>query len=211
MSSALFRFIGLCPGAVRQSFADVSFQDGDFILTQGEPVEAVYVLLEGETRVYHLTPNGINYLEYIYTPGELFGEIEALNGKPGSSSVRASSTCGAIAIPKPAFLDWMRADAGFSTFIAGQLADKLYQSSQASVTNITFPLRYRVLYYLWEAHQRRVAYVAKEDLVAGLGSNDRSVNRILKELGDARIVESDRGVIKLCSPADVLREMARYE
>jgi CRP-like cAMP-binding protein len=211
MTSEILRYLDHCPDSIRRTFKEIGFEEGELIMAQGEPVEAVYILLEGETRVYHLTSKGINYLEYIYTRGELFGEIEALNGKAIISNVRASTKCKAIAISKAAFIQWMRADPDFSVFIGSQLADKLYLSSQASVTNITYPLRYRVLYYLWEAFQRQAIYISKEDLVAGLGSNERSVNRIVNELVEEQLVECDHGVIKLCPQANILSEMAKYE
>jgi CRP-like cAMP-binding protein len=207
MENNLLHLLQNCPASINQSFRQASFKEGDLILTQGDPPQYVYILLKGEAGVYQLTTGGLVFQPYLYRENELFGEIEVLNGKAIVSNVRANRFCQAICIPGAGFIDWLQNDPAFSLYIQRQLAEKLYNNSINAVTHIVYPLRYRLMYYLWNVYQQGTIYVKKEDIIAGLGSNERSVNRILKELLDLTLVEADRGVVKIISVERMLAEM----
>ncbi len=204
-------FLNTCPATIRQAFEEVRFQAGDMILTQGDAPGYVYVLIEGEARVCHLTMNGIQYLEYVYTDGELFGEIEVLNHKEIIADVHASSSCTTLRIASADFIRWLNADPEFSLFICRQLADKLYNACLSSVANIAYPLKYRVLYFLWNATQNGNSTVRKEDIITGAGSNERSINRILKELSGTGLITSEPGLVKIGARVLLLQAMRKYE
>jgi CRP-like cAMP-binding protein len=204
-------FLETCPENIRQTFKPVCFQPGEIIMAQGDPPGCVYFLQSGEAKVYHMTKNGISYLEYIYSNGELFGEIEVLNHQPVISDVRASSVCQAVQVSPEAFLAWFKSEPEFALFIAEQVADKLYQACLLAATNIAFPLKYRVLYFLWNETENGKIYLPKEDLITTLGSGERSVNRVLKDLLEMHLIDYDRGLIKVLDKQAVLREMRRYE
>lgn len=190
---------------------EVTLRQGDLFLEQGQEPDFVFILLAGRVKVYHLTLNGIHLLEYIYTDGELFGEIEVLNSQPVIADVRACEPCRAIRVDKAAFLAWMRADPEFAAFIASQAADKLYTACLNSAVQIAFPLKYRVMYYLWHSFGTGQTSVGKADLVAGLGSSERSVNRILQELAVEGLVSVDAGTVIPLSVDDLLISMRQYE
>jgi CRP-like cAMP-binding protein len=204
-------FLKTCPTRIRQSFQELTFQAGAVILNQGDPAEYVYILSEGKAGVYQMALNGIEYLAYIYHGDELFGEIEIFNHKPILSNVRANQACKTIRIAKVDFIQWMQAEPGFAFFICQQLAEKLYQTSVNSVTHIAYPLKYRVLSCLWNHFQRGNQYIQKADIIHSLGSNERSVNRILQELVNSRQVESDRGMVKINSIEDIAKQLQEYE
>jgi len=92
MEKSAASFLLTCPWPLKAELQEVAFAPGELIMAQGEEAEAVYFLLEGEAKVYHLTLSGVHILEYIYSTGELFGEIEALDNKPVLTDVRASET-----------------------------------------------------------------------------------------------------------------------
>ena len=211
MSKTMHQFLTTCPIAIQATFREMTFQPGELLLTQGDPADCVYLLLEGEAGVYHLTLNGIQVLESIYGTAELFGELEVLNARPIICHVRARTVCRVIRIEAASFIRWLQADPDFALFICRQLADKLYHASLASVTNIAYPLKYRVLYFLWTASQRGSSSIRKEDVIAGLGSNERSINRVVRELIDAGLIEADRGAIRIRSQSDIVHEMSRFE
>lgn len=70
-----------------------------------------------------------------------------------------------------------------------QLTKKLYDISiqMQSVTN--YPLKYQVLLYIWQyICQYKEHRTPKIIIVEGLGSNIRSINRILKQLDEEGII-----------------------
>lgn len=211
MSAELLHFLDTCPVTIRSTFAIVEFLPGAFLLTQGEAPRHVFILEDGEASVYLLTANGIQYLEYIYTGDELFGEVEVLNSQPVLCNVVARSKCRVIRVEKANFWGWIQADPAFALFITRQLADKFYRACQAAITQIAYPLRYRMLFFVWQATQQGSPYIRKDDVVSGLGSNERSVNRIIKDLVEAGLFEYDRGMLKILSKEAVIKEMSWFE
>jgi CRP-like cAMP-binding protein len=211
MRKTILELLKTCPDSIKHSFQEKVFQGGDMILIQGASPEYAYILVDGEAGVYQLTMNGIVFLAYVYSDDDLFGEIELLNEKPVVSNVRANRLCKTVRIGRDDFYRWLQADPAFALFICQQLADKLYASSINSVTNIAYPLKYRLLYFLWNANQQGNKYVKKEDIIAALGSNERSINRIIQELAGLLLVESDRGLVKVNSCDLILQELRKYE
>ncbi len=207
MSQTFEALFAAAPAEVRAAGQTVVFEPGGLILAQGAPAEHIFFLRAGEAKVLTLTANGTHYLQYIYAAGELFGELECLNGQPVLSTVRASARCEMLRLAAGVFMDWMRRDAALACFISQQLAEKFYRLGLNAVINTVYPLRYRVLYYLWNASQQGQRSVSKADLVAGLGSQERSINRILRDLVNALVIDYDRGLVKISDPEHLALEL----
>ena len=74
----------------------------------------------------------------------------------------------------------------------------MYQTSINNKANIAYPLKYRLLFFLWTfLDEHNLDTVPKDIIVEGVGSNIRSVNRIIKELIDENFVEYNKGFIKV--------------
>ena len=59
-------------------------------------------------------------------------------------------------------------------------------------------IKYRLLFFLWKfLDEHNLDTVHKDILVEGVGSNIRSVNRIIKELVDENFVEYNKGFVKV--------------
>jgi len=115
-----------------------------------------------------------------------------------------------VRVTKADFLAWFRQDPDFATYIGEQMAEKLYRACLTWATNVVYPLKYRVLYYLWTNAQAGKT-VLKEDIITGLGSIERSINRIIKDLVEEGLISYEEGVVRVLSTEGVVREMRRYE
>lgn len=191
-------YLRLCPSEIYDTFSFQAYAPCETILSQNEEASYVYILLEGQAKVSSITPEGNKYLEYIYTPGELFGEIEVLNAKPILSSIEALTPCETIRIPGDSFKKWLLMDSTFCLYITTQLATKLYQSSMHAQTNIAYPLRHRILYFL-SLHSELDSNkgISKDVIVESVLSNMRSVNRVLRELSDEGLITVQGGIVRL--------------
>ena len=158
----------------------------------------VYIIIKGKVKVYSLTPTGVKYLERIYCEYEIFGELEAFIDKPILNYVEAIESCNAIKIPKDLFLKWIEIDREFSLYISIQISEKMYYTSINSRANVTYPLKSRLIFFLWNfLDEHNLDTVHKDILVEGVGSNIRSVNRIIKELVNEGLIEYNKGFIKV--------------
>jgi len=210
MPGELQHYLATCPSVIRNTLLAEEYPAGAFMLVQGDAPRYVFILTGGEASVYLLTSNGIRYLECIYADDELFGEVEVLNNQPVLCNVVARSVCRVIRVEKAAFLSWIQSDPAFALYVSRELAGKFYLACQTSVTHIAYPLRYRVLFFVWQAAQQGNSYIRKEDVIAGLGSNERSINRMIKDLQEDGLIEYDQGIIRILSKEEVIKAMSSY-
>lgn len=191
-------YLDTCPDFIKNSFSTVNFNTFDKILIQNEKSDFVYIITSGKVKVYSLTPTGVKYLERIYCNYEIFGELEAFINKPILNFVEAIEPCQAIRIQKSEFLNWIKSDSEFSLYIHIQISEKMYYTSINSRANVTYPLKSRLIFFLWNfLDEHNLDTVHKDILVEGVGSNIRSVNRIIKELVDESLIEYNKGFIKV--------------
>ena len=101
-----------------------------------------------------------------------------------SLQVEAISNCKTIEIPKETFIKWMEEDSKFSLYISKLIAERNYYSCIRERTNAIYPLRYRVIYFILNTLYKNNLAITKDLIVEGVGSNIRSINRILKQLID---------------------------
>ena len=194
----LSTFLKTCHTHIKNSFISMNFNTFDKILLQNEKSNYVYILKKGRAKVYSLTTNGYKYLEHIYGEYELFGELEVFINKPTLSFVEALEPCEVLKIPKHSFLEWLKHDCDFSLYINIQLSQKMYDSCVNTKVNIVYPLKYKLLFFLFRfSSEHNLNTIHKDIVIEGIGSNIRSVNRIIKELSVDNIIEYNKGYIKI--------------
>ncbi|MGR9074112.1 MAG: glutaminase A [Gammaproteobacteria bacterium] len=76
---------------LKSSLELVTFEKGERILTKGDHADAMYFLVMGHVDV-HIEFNGTVQKVASISPGNLFGEMAVIDGKPRSASVVADST-----------------------------------------------------------------------------------------------------------------------
>lgn len=191
-------YLDICPDFIKKQFIDIEFNTFDKILKQNDTPSFVYIIKKGKVKVYSLAPTQVKYLERIYCEYNLFGELELFVNKPILNYVEAMEHCEAVKIPKSAFLEWIKYDSDFSLYIHVQLSTKMYYTSVNSKTNVAYPLKARIIFFIWSfLDDHKVDTVHKDILVEGVGSNIRSINRIIKELVDENLIEYNKGFIKV--------------
>ncbi len=208
--SELLDFLRNCPKDISKNFKLRYFRYGQKLLTQGKVANNIYILLEGNVKTYHSDYMGMKYLEDIDTSETVFGELEALIDKEIVTTVEAISSCKIIEIPKEIFIKWMDIDSKFSLYISKLIAQRNYDSCIRERTNAIYPLRYRVMYFIYNTLYKNNLVITKDLIVEGVGSNIRSINRILKQLIDDGILRYKSGSICIESIELLIKEIDTY-
>src|SRR5205085_3671991 len=65
------------------------YAPGDVVLRQGEPGEALHLVVGGRFAVERQRPDGSQHRLATVGPGDLFGELALIDGAPRSATVRA--------------------------------------------------------------------------------------------------------------------------
>lgn len=194
----LSHYLDICPDFIKNKFIYKDFNTFDKILKQNDNPSFVYIVKKGKVKVYSLSPTQVKYLERIYCEYNIFGELELFADKPILNYVEAMEPCEVIKIPRDAFLEWIKYDSEFSLYIHVELSEKMYHTSINSKANVAYPLKARIIFFIWSfLNDHKVDTVHKDILVEGIGSNIRSINRIIKELVNENLIEYNKGFIKV--------------
>ena len=95
----------------------VMFDAGDTVIQEGEPGDSFFVAVSGQAKV---VSGGKTVHRLI--PGDHFGEISLLDGRPRSASVVAETPMSLLMVPRPAFLRLVRDDADLARALLASLA-----------------------------------------------------------------------------------------
>ncbi|MCW5721240.1 MAG: cyclic nucleotide-binding domain-containing protein [Devosia sp.] len=99
------------------------FRSGQLMLSEGERLGKLYVLIEGEIEVIRERTQ----VTHVDEPGSIFGEMAVLLDMPHSATVRALSAVRAYEIPDA--LRFLDLHPEFSLAIATMLARRLYYTT----------------------------------------------------------------------------------
>ena len=207
-SYELIEFINNCPKEIKKELKNRSFKYGEKLLVQNENCDFVYILLKGKIKTYHCDFTGAIYLEDIDSEATIFGELEALINKEVVTTVEALSQCETLEISKESFIKWIELDNKFSLFISKLIAERNYECCKRERVNAFYNLRYRVI--LNTLHKNNLG-ITKDLLVEGVGSNIRSINRIINQLIEEGILDYNSGKIKVKSIEKLKEEVNYYK
>ena len=95
----------------------VAFDAGDTVIQEGEPGDSFFVAVSGQAKVI----SGGKTIHRLI-PGDHFGEISLLDGRPRSASVVAETPMSLLMVPRPAFLRLVKNDADLARALLASLA-----------------------------------------------------------------------------------------
>jgi cAMP-dependent protein kinase regulator len=76
--------------AVVKEMALEEHEEGNVIITEGQPGSSMYVIARGEVKVYTLGSDGASVYLAKLGEGDFFGEVSVLTGKPRTATITAS-------------------------------------------------------------------------------------------------------------------------
>jgi len=80
-----------------------SFNQGDIIVTEGETGSSLFLIVGGTVKVFTRTDDGSNVPLAELGPGDFFGEVSLLTGKPRTATITARTEVTAIELDRADF------------------------------------------------------------------------------------------------------------
>jgi len=77
-----------------------SFDEGDIIVTEGEPGSSLFLIVGGTVKVFTRSGDGGNLQLAELGPGDFFGEVSLLSGKPRTATITARTKVTAIELDR---------------------------------------------------------------------------------------------------------------
>lgn len=187
---------------------------GQVILQKGDSGSSMMAVLHGRVRISAVSADGKEIMLNVINPGEVFGEIALLDGKPRSADATAIDETQLLVVERRHFLPFLERHQGLMLRLLAVLCERLRQTSIRLEQIALFDLPARLALLLLKlaadygrpvAGGTRIEFkLSQRDLSTLVASSRESVN---KQLGAWR----EDGVIAMEDGFIVLRRRAELE
>ncbi len=183
---------------------------GSTIFQKGDEGSSMMAVLRGRVRVSAVSAEGREVTLNVISPGQIFGEIALLDGKPRSADATASEDTLLLVVERRQFLPFIRQNEGMQLRLIAVLCERLRSTSLAleSLALFDLPARMaRLLLKLGEDYGRpnpdglRIDLkLSQRDISTLVASSRESVNKQLRVWRDDGLVDLQAGYLVLRRP-----------
>ena len=195
-----------------QMLADIairrSFKKNMVIIQQGDDTNTMFILIEGEMRVYVEDEEGKQLTVRILKSGDSFGEVALIGEFPRTANVVTLTDCVVAAFNREKYLAFLKQHPEIALALAKTLANMVRDTTEELGSIALYDVYGRITHifdkYAVEADGGRLVPKFTHREIAGMiGSSREMVSKILKELekGDYISITEKHFVINRNLPA----------
>ncbi|MEH7436975.1 cyclic nucleotide-binding domain-containing protein [Neobacillus drentensis] len=179
-----------------------SFEEGEFICSQGEPSEYLYILVKGKVKIYTNSAEGKTLILSFKTPLEVIGDLEYVQGIDFVNTVEAVSSVSMIGIHHRWLKKYAKDHAPFLQFLLEIITKKFHVKSKSTSLTILYPVEVRLASYLMSVSLDESVSLNKsqiriniKDTANLIGTSYRHLNRVIAQLCEDGLIERNKGFI----------------
>jgi CRP/FNR family transcriptional regulator len=190
--------------ALKREFLQTAFlariPRGKDVFAEGDPIDAIALLISGEVRVYKIGETGREITLYRFGNGEscilTANAILSRQSFPAVATVERNAE--AVMIPADAFRDWVGRYDLWRDFVFDLLSQRL-SSVMALVDEVAFQrMDGRVAAFLTQRGRRENPIsVTHQEIAAELGTSREVVSRILEDFVGRNLIRMARGAVEV--------------
>lgn len=190
---------------------------GEVLFREGDPGDAVLVVLSGRVKLHGVTETGREAVLGVREPGDLIGEMSAIDGAPRSATATAFEPVEVLAVPPSAFTAFLARTPGVAVVVLRTVMARLRDADRKRVEFVAQDTVGRVCARLVELGERFGRpcddgveidlTITQEELAGWTGSSREAVIKALHALRELRWVATRRRGITLLD-VDALRRRA---
>lgn len=191
-----------------------TFRRGEVLFHQGDPADALYVLVDGAVAVVVTSENGDRMVLTTLAPPDVLGEIALLDGGDRSASAEAVEETTALVLSRAAFLQLLHDHPPFTEQLLRSLGGLVRRLSEQASDFVFLDLPGRVAKAVLRLAEDAgldgepvEVTVTQQRLAEMVGGSRQSVNQILHLFAARGIVELHGRRVLICR-ADLLRRRA---
>lgn len=184
-------FSGLDDATLRQldrALVRQSFAKNTVVLVEGEPGDALFVIVSGRVKVFVGNSVGREVTLANLLPGDYFGELSLLDGSPRSASVRATENSELAMLDRELFGRFLQQHPHACRLLLRRLSQRIRQ-----LTQLVRDIALRDVYSRVSRMLREIAApngehhiisqkLTHQDIANRVGASREMVSRIMKEL-----------------------------
>jgi len=217
-SSSLFRGIEpeVLEGVAEQA-TERRYRKGEFLFLEGDPGQALFVLVEGHVKVFVTSNQGEELVLVTVGPPESLGELSLIDGRDRSASAQALEPTLALVIRQDAWKELAGRHPSLAQGMVGSLGALLRRLTGQTADLVFLDLPGRVARLLLGLAEERGRtengtlvldlHVTQSDLARMVGGSRQSVNQILGTLRDRGFLEVENRTLTV-KDLDGLRRRA---
>jgi CRP-like cAMP-binding protein len=191
------------------------FRKGQIIFYQGDPGNAMYVLLKGAVRMTLPSESGPEVMVALLRPRDHFGELAVLDGGCRYVTAIAMEKADVLTIYRDQMVTFLRARAEASLQITLSLCVRLRHVTELLADIALLDLLPRLakrlcqLAGIAQASSVRATHVeiSQRELADMVGATREAINKRLATLKESGVIETERGGVRILRP-DKLRSIA---
>ncbi len=199
-SATLARIAGL---GIRRLYAK-----GETIFSQADPGDGLYGVVTGRVRISASSADGKELFLNIMEPGDTFGEIALLDGRPRTASASATAASDVVVIPRDQFMALLRREPELVSHVLDLLCQRLRWLSGLTEESALLPVPARLakrLLTLGQLHGQNTAKgvrlsISQEEMARFVGLSRQVVNQYLQSWKSQQWVGLGRSNITILDP-----------
>jgi CRP/FNR family cyclic AMP-dependent transcriptional regulator len=197
------------------------YRRGEVIFHQGDPGDALHILLSGRVKISSPSESGVEAILASLRPVEFFGSLALLDGAPRSASATAVADVETLILPRDRFRQLLDESPAIRDHVFAELARELRRLT-VHVEELHFlDIAGRLAARLARMAEDRGATPSEDgeirlegpitqgELAAMVGSTRQSVNKLLGYLADDGLIRVERDVIVVRDLAGLQRAARR--
>ena len=188
---------------------------GTALFREREPGDCVLVIVAGRVKLVTLTRDGHEVVLGIREPGDLIGEMSALNREDRTATAIALEPVEARAITVPDFIAFLESTPGAALALARLLCARLRDADRKRAEHLALDTLGRVAARLVELAERFGSptadgvvvevHITQEDLAGWTGSSREAVIKALRKLRELGLIATGRRSVTVLDLAALRR------
>lgn len=190
-------FQGMTPAhleRLRASLAVVELARGEVLFQRGDHPSGFYILLEGQVKLGLTSPQGIEKIIDIVTPGKSFGEAITFLDRPAPVSAQATQNASLVLVPKQTLLSLLQEDPDVARQMLANLSARMHQLVNSIESISLLSGTQRLIGYLLQLSSQSPdpgkinLHVTKVNIAALLNITPETLSRIMHRLSEAGLI-----------------------
>lgn len=172
-----------------------SYRKNTIVINEGEPGDSLFVLLQGQVKVYATDENGREITYGTIQAGDYFGEM-SLDGGPRSASVMTLDACLCALVSRAAVQQHLADEPAFALQLVTQVIRRARSATETARQMALLDVYGRVIHTL-EGQQGpatsqspiQLTQITHQQIASRVGASREMVSRLLKDLEKGGYVE----------------------
>jgi CRP/FNR family cyclic AMP-dependent transcriptional regulator len=192
------------------------YKQNEVVFRRGDPGEGMMAVLKGQIRIGIMSAEGKELIYNLIGPGQVFGEIALIDGKPRTADAIAIEPTEVLVLRRRDFIPFLEADAKLCIRLMAVLCERLRLTSELAEDFMFLELRQRLAKRLvrmaelfgrpWRQGVIINFPLPQRELAAMMGTSRESINKQLRVWAEAGWISVDRGNIAIHDMSALARE-----